>query len=954
MSTWTVPSYGEGWRIPGYTEERELGDGASGRVVAGVHDGSGQPVAIKYLSPALANDPAFMWSFREEAEKLSTLNVPQVVRVFDFAEQPEQGAAIVTELVNGVSLQEMLLRQGPLSPESALAVLKNSLLGLAAVHRLGFGHRDVKPGNVLIGTRGEIKLTDVGVAMRVAKQMPAVGTPPYMAPELWHGAPDNPATDVYAATAVFVESLSGKAAFSGTLAQLREQHESVEVPLDRVDPPLRQIVADGMAKNPGRRPDRAIAFISEVEALAGYAYGPDWEDRGRAQLAERSAALVPVLLRQGSRNSSGKAAVDWDGSHRRRVVAIVSIAVAAVLLLGGGATAVLLKGQGSQAGSASQATSVAPTVQALANVTPPVAASKCTAPTAFAYSGTLSASAPGTVKYQWVYSSGKPGAVQTLAFTAAGHKTVTGQTVSSETAGSGWAELKVISPAAVTSAKASYKLICGDTGGVTATAAITPATRTTSCATTPAAFTAAGSITASKAETVTYYWAQSNGHDSAPATLTFTGAGTRAAAPLTIPSPKSSGSGEAVLVVTSPVAAASSPATYTLTCSTPKVTPTVATALSATAAVSPASQSLTSCTATAPTFAFSGSITDNQPGTVSYYWKLPSGNGATQTLSFAKAGTETVTGGTYTPASDRGTGTGTLVVTSPSAVSSNAASYTLTCGAALAVTNNAAATAVVGQQYSGTLTVSGGTGTYTWTATGLPNGLTATPNGATLTVSGLPTATGTSDIAVTVHDSATPEGTGSASLTLAVSEPALTLTTNFAGTGTVGQSYSGSATAAGGNGNYTLAATGLPAGLTASTSGATITISGTPSKAATSSVVITVSDNETTPATQTATVTIVISAAAAAPTITTTSLPSGVVGTAYTASVAATGGTGAFTWSASGLPAGLTINSSTGTISGTPTTATPSGTPAEVVLSVTSGGSTVTASAIAVTVAAAA
>jgi len=627
-------------------------------------------------------------------------------------------------------------------------------------------------------------------------------------------------------------------------------------------------------------------------------------------------------------------------------VAIVSIAVVAVLLLGGVATAVMLKGKGSQAGSASQATTIVPTTSAVANVTPPVAASKCTAPTSFAYSGTLSATTAGTVKYQWVYSSGKPGPVQTLAFTAAGHKTVTGQTVASETAGSGWAELKVISPSALTSAKATYKLICGDTGGITAKAAITPATRTASCATTPSAFTAAGSITVDKAETVTYYWAQSNGKNSAPQTLTFTGAGTQAAAPLTIASPKSSGSGEAVLVVTSPVAAASSPATYTLTCSAPKVTTA---ALSAAASVSPASQSLTSCTATAPTFTFSGTITDNAAGPVSYYWKLPTGNSATRTLSFAKAGTAAVTAATYQPTSDSATGSGTLVVTSPSAASSNAASFALTCGAALAVTDNAAATATVGQAYSGNLTVTGGSGTYTWTATGLPTGLTATQNGAELLISGTPTAAGTSSIAVTVHDSATPEGTGTASVTLAVSEPTLTLTPSFAGTGTVGQAYSGSAVAAGGNGSYSWTVSGLPGGLNYTASGATVTVSGTPTTAATATVTITVRDSAQTAATQSSTVTIVVAAAAAAPTITTTSLPSGVVNSAYTEPLAATGGNGTYTWSATGLPGTLALNSSTGVITGTPTaTGTYS-----VVLSVTSSGTTVTATALTLTVSAA-
>ena len=70
MSAWTVPSYADDWAVPGYTEERELGSGASGRVVQAVNDASGQHVAIKYLSPALVRDPAFMWGFRVEAQML--------------------------------------------------------------------------------------------------------------------------------------------------------------------------------------------------------------------------------------------------------------------------------------------------------------------------------------------------------------------------------------------------------------------------------------------------------------------------------------------------------------------------------------------------------------------------------------------------------------------------------------------------------------------------------------------------------------------------------------------------------------------------------------------------------------------------------------------------------------------------------------------------------------------
>ena len=210
MSAWTVPSYAEDWSIPGYTDERELGRGASGRVVAAVSQATGQRVAIKYLSPVLVRDPSFMWGFRSEAELLKSLGVPQVVQVYDYAEEPGRGAAIVMELVDGVSLHEMIMRNGPTGPESALAVLKGSLLGLAAAHAIGIVHRDYKPENVLVDTTGNSKLADFGVAVKAGKQVPAAGTPLYMAPEQWQAAPASPATDVYAATAVFFECLTGR------------------------------------------------------------------------------------------------------------------------------------------------------------------------------------------------------------------------------------------------------------------------------------------------------------------------------------------------------------------------------------------------------------------------------------------------------------------------------------------------------------------------------------------------------------------------------------------------------------------------------------------------------------------------------------------------------------------------------------------------------------------------
>ena len=915
MSVWTVPNYSDDWAVPGYTEERQVGRGASGRVVAAVNNQTSQRVAIKYLGAALVRDPAFMWEFRTEAELMRTLDVPQVVRIYDYVEQPGQGAAIVMELIDGVSLHEMIAHNGPTSPEAALAVLKGSLLGLAAAHTIGIVHRDYKPENVLVDTNGNSKLSDFGVAIKAGKQMPMAGTPLYMAPEQWQGAPSSPATDIYAATAVFFECLTGQTPFSGKLGHLRDQHIAAPVPIDQVDAPLHGLIARGMAKNPATRPQTAITFVAELESAAAAAYGPGWEERGRRQLAERAVALLPLLIRNSKPGSRGTSvAATWLGDRRGKVLGIAAITTAALVAVAAVATAVTLSGNSSNQtnlNTESEAATTLATFTSQAAVTPPVTVSDCAAPSTFTYTGTLTASSAGTMSYQWVYSSGKPGPVETVHFAAAGHQQVTGETVTAQSASSGWGEIKVASPAPQTSNRASYQLLCSTSaGGISPAASVEPSTKTVACGTTPPpSFSAAGSITTEKAETVSYHWALADGQSSPTQTLTFSGPSTQAVAPLTITPPGDTTSGEAILVVTSPVAAVSRPATYSLSCTgatTPKAT--------AVAAVSPATETVASCTGTAPAFTFSGSITAAMAGTVSYHWQLPNGSGPTQTLQFTAAGTKAVTAATYTPATDTASGSGSIVVTSQGGVASNAAAFTLTCGTGLSISTSGAATATTGTAYSATATATGGNGTFKWaTVTGLPTGLTATANAGTLTIAGTPTQAGTFAVKLSVSDTSSPAKTATSTLSLTVSAPALSVTTSSLAAGTSGTAYSATVTASGGSGTDTWSATGLPAGLAMSATG---TISGTPTATGTYSVTVTVTDTAS-PA-QTAMATLSLTVSAPALSITTSSLGNGIVGTAYTATVAATGGAGTDTWSATGLPAGLAM-SAAGTISGTPT-----------------------------------
>jgi serine/threonine-protein kinase len=857
--------------------------------VAAVHQASGQRVAIKYLSPSLFRDQGFLDGFRAEAGLLRSLDVPHVVRLFDYIEAPGEGAAIVMELIDGVSLHELITRRGATSPEAALVVLKGSLLGLAAAHDLGIVHRDYKPENVLVDGEGNSKLSDFGVAVKEGKKVPSAGTPLYMAPEQWDGMAPSPATDIYAAAAVFFECLTGKTPFSGRLLQLQAQHAAAPVPVDLVDEPLRELIARGMAKSPAARPRDAMAFVAELESTAAAAYGLDWEARGRSQLRERAAALLLLLLGAGAVGAGAGGAVvgSWLAAHKVAAI-ITTAAVTAAIVVAGTLTGLALTSGNttvaiSQAGNGGTPTKPAATSPAAAGgatgpatatfdaavtASPPVATSACATPTTFTYSANLTATAPGTVSYRWVYSAGKSGPVQQATFAAPGTQQVSGGSVAAKTASTGWAAIQLVSPGAVLSNKATYRLVCTmPPAGIGLSAFASPASQSVACGSAPPAVTFTGLVSSPKAGPVTYHWALDNGAASPPQTVTFPAAGTAAVQPLTVTAPADTASGSAMLVVTSPVTETSAAAGYSVSCTTTQGTPPVtgtspppghaAVTLTAAAHVSPGTDAI-ACGTAAPAFAFSGSITASRATTVTYYWKLPSGNSAPRTLAFTRAGTLAVAPASYTPAGDTASGSGTIVITSPAAVASPAASFTLTCTQAdvtVSVSGSPASPASVAcgvtpPAFTLTGTVQSDHATsgvaYRWTR---PDG-TAGRSGTIALAAGSP---------ATVTDQFTPPSdtfSGSETLTISgpfsVTEslpvavsctfPALAISGgddggNLPGA-TVGTPYAGArVSATGGEAPYAWSASGLPAGLAMSAAG---DIAGTPAQGSQGTHMVTV------------------------------------------------------------------------------------------------------------------
>ncbi|GHI02932.1 hypothetical protein AQI88_02945 [Streptomyces cellostaticus] len=332
-----VPDGGD-WSVPGYEAVRTLGEGAGGRVVLARHTATGVPVAIKYLSRSLCGDREFLARFRAEARLLGDLRHPCVVRLYEYVEA-RAGAAIVMEAVDGVSLRRLLRRHGATGPEAALVLLKGSLLGLGAAHAAGVVHRDYKPENVLVRADGTSALADFGIAVRSGRETEAAGTPAYMAPEQWHGEPAGPAADVYAASVVFFECLTGRRPFAAAdVSALRLQHLRAPVPLDDVPEPVRGLLRTGLAKDPAHRPG-VEEFLAHLERSATEGYGAGWEQRGRRRLAELAALLALLFPFTTTATVDGAArALTLLGRLKRGGWKAATGAAAALVLVAGGAT----------------------------------------------------------------------------------------------------------------------------------------------------------------------------------------------------------------------------------------------------------------------------------------------------------------------------------------------------------------------------------------------------------------------------------------------------------------------------------------------------------------------------------------------------------------------------------------------------------------------------------------
>ena len=236
-----------------------------------------RPVAIKVLFPEFATDPAFVERFRREAQAAANLNHPNIVGVYDWG-KVNNTYYIAMEYVNGRTLADILKQSGTLTPMQVCDVISEVAAALTSAHQNGVIHRDIKPGNILVSTTGQVKVADFGIARALGSgveqgltQTGAVmGTATYFSPEQAQGASTDQRSDIYSLGVVMYEMLSGGAPFTGENAvaiaykQVHEQATPLNQRLASLPAEVAAIVAKCMEKSPDDRYSSAEQVRAEL------------------------------------------------------------------------------------------------------------------------------------------------------------------------------------------------------------------------------------------------------------------------------------------------------------------------------------------------------------------------------------------------------------------------------------------------------------------------------------------------------------------------------------------------------------------------------------------------------------------------------------------------------------------------------------------------------------------
>jgi serine/threonine-protein kinase len=378
-----------------YRIEARLGQGGMGAVYRARRIHIGDDVAVKVLHHSFVKDAQALERFRREARAAAMLRHPNVVVIHDYGEtgSPDAPAFIVMELVSGVSLRDLLDRQGKLPVERAAQLMRSVCAGVAAAHRNNIVHRDLKPDNIIVvpphsdAEQETAKVLDFGIAklrdaaggQGLTQTGVVIGTPYYMSPEQCRAEPLDSRSDVYSLGAVLYEMLSGSPPFEAATA-------TGVVAKHLTDPPPRlpsalgvsqaveAVIIRALSKEPAQRQADAAEFAGELaRAVSESATSPlhraETARESAPPPATRQAGLGEIGLGAAGQPAYGQASYQQRAvpqapqAKRSRTGLVVGVSVAAVvLLIGIGSAAWLLSNRetASQGGASNQNSSSSP------------------------------------------------------------------------------------------------------------------------------------------------------------------------------------------------------------------------------------------------------------------------------------------------------------------------------------------------------------------------------------------------------------------------------------------------------------------------------------------------------------------------------------------------------------------------------------------------------------------
>ena len=304
-----------------YEIHEELGKGGFGIVYKAEDEVLGRVVALKVLHPTLLVDPGFIARFRNEARLAAQLDHPNLVPVYDFSEIDGRYIITMAHMAGG-SLKDLLAVEGAQLPERAMQILEDICQGLDYAHSKGIVHRDLKPSNILFDDKAVARISDMGFAKIVGGGSVAslttsgqqVGTPSYMAPEIWKGQPATVVSDLYSLACITIELFTGKPFFDGEttpeimLKHFQPREIPAEIPLE-----LRPALEKALAEKPEQRFGSIPEFLAEIKQAGDKATSSDQVFVSSQPSHEKQASPEPTLPKPAPGVGGASAAVGTPG-----------------------------------------------------------------------------------------------------------------------------------------------------------------------------------------------------------------------------------------------------------------------------------------------------------------------------------------------------------------------------------------------------------------------------------------------------------------------------------------------------------------------------------------------------------------------------------------------------------------------------------------------------------------